>query len=607
MAVGEGAGGSAVGVGVGAGAARHAARRAVPPPKRSGNAIRLVSLLVVAIATACTSAGYTPTPTARPPTATATTAPAPTRQPTPVPATTTPVPPTPLPTATPRPRPPVSDAINAALANHESNIGVVFHSLTTGETVTVNPDRRFSSASLYKLFVLETAEDAIENGSLDPSEMLTMTAAAAAGDPYFDYLIGTRVSVDCALQTMVQMSGNGAADLLLSRLGVAAINAHIKADGLSNSAITATGAYTSPADVAAVLGSIARGEDVSSDASQRMLDLLSGQQQNDRLPVPLPLEVRVAHKTGELTKLRHDAAIVFAPSGAYALTVLVEDAPTESDARSTIVDVSRAVYDALEPAGLPTYLGLPPRLAQAVFRLPDTDGRLALMGDPRTETASLPSEIERAADAADDLRLRPEVFAELQALQAAAAQNGVAFWVRSAFEQPTDAQAAHALPTAWLFPCPVEQPPRSADRRVSGDPSGPHQTWLGTVVSLTDNATGPPNGNDVDSPVWRWLEQHTPEYGFVPALPEANGATHVAWSLRWVGRDMAQRLAPIDTPDYPARATAAFDGAERELAAQDPHAQQAPPWGLSGACWTIATNSGQGCPSRWYFLGLSLS
>jgi hypothetical protein len=104
---------------------------------------RWIALFALA-AGACTSAPSAPAPTATeiPPTATAVAEP--TRQPTLVPATATqvlpirvpptPVPPTLVPTAAPRPRPSVSDAINAALTDHEGSIGVVFRSLTTGQT-----------------------------------------------------------------------------------------------------------------------------------------------------------------------------------------------------------------------------------------------------------------------------------------------------------------------------------------------------------------------------------------------------------------------------------------------------------------------------------------
>jgi len=295
---------------------------------------------------------------------------------------------------------------------------------------------------------------------------------------------------------------------------------------------------------------------------------------------------------------------VFAPSGAYVLVVLVEDAPSESAARSTIVDVSRSVYDAVEPAGLPSYQGLPPRLAEQVFRLPDAQSRLAMLGDPRTETATVPPEVQLAADALADVRLRPEIFGDLVELQRAAAQSGAQFWVRSGFEQPTDAEASHALPTEWIFPCAVEQPARTADRPVTGDPDGPHQTWLGTVVSVTDRQHGPPSSDDDHAaPAWNWLSQHAGEYGFIPALPEAGGETHLPWSLRWVGREAARQLQPFDA----ATASAGLQRAERELASSDPASKQPPLWGLSDACWTIATWSGQGCPSRWYFLDLPLS
>ena len=105
--------------------------------------------------------------------------------------------------------------------------------------------------------------------------------------------------------------------------------------------------------------------------SARMLDMLAHQQHSDRLPVPLPINVRVAHKTGELPNLRHDAGIVFAPGGAYLFVALVQSAASESAARTAIVDLSQAVYAALQPTGVTLYQGLPPRLAREIFDVPD--------------------------------------------------------------------------------------------------------------------------------------------------------------------------------------------------------------------------------------------
>ena len=69
---------------------------------------------------------------------------------------------------------------------------------------------------------------------------------------------------------------------------------------------------------------------------------------------------------------------------------------------------------------------------------------------------------------------------------------------------------------------------------------------------------------------------------------------------------MAQRLTPFDAPDYSGRAVGELRRAEVDLAAQDPHAKDQPTWALGESCWTIATWSGRGCTSRWYFLGLPL-
>jgi hypothetical protein len=202
---------------------------------------------------------------------------------------------------------------------------------------------------------------------------------------------------------------------------------------------------------------------------------------------------------------------------------------------------------------------------------------------------------------------------DLVALQQAAANAGLPFWVRSGFRQPTDAEAARTVPTEWILPCPVEQPERVADRPVSRSDAAaaqPRQVWLGTVVTVSDTDGAPSQADDRSSPAWQWLMLHAAEYGFVPALPEtaeSRDAGHETWTLRWVGREMAARLRPFDSTDYAQRATTTLQAAEVALTTQDARSAEPPLWGLGDACWTVATTSGRGCPSRWYFLGLPLS
>ncbi|MGZ8455899.1 MAG: serine hydrolase, partial [Gemmatirosa sp.] len=86
-----------------------------------------------------------------------------------------------------------------------------------------------------------------------------------------------------------------------------------------------------------------------------MLDILAAQEHNEEIPAGLPPGTRVAHKTGWITGVLHDAAIVY-PAGRppYVLVVLTRGIPDVAVARRVIVDVARSVHTALAaPASAP--------------------------------------------------------------------------------------------------------------------------------------------------------------------------------------------------------------------------------------------------------------
>ncbi len=60
-----------------------------------------------------------------------------------------------------------------------------------------------------------------------------------------------------------------------------------------------------------MLEKIYLGKAVSQGASIEMKNLLLAQAVDDRIPKYLPENIKVAHKTGELDTLRHDAGIVY--------------------------------------------------------------------------------------------------------------------------------------------------------------------------------------------------------------------------------------------------------------------------------------------------------
>jgi beta-lactamase class A len=52
----------------------------------------------------------------------------------------------------------------------------------------------------------------------------------------------------------------------------------------------------------------------------------------------------VAHKSGQLPSLRHDAGIVYGPRGPYLLVVLTDDLADQDDAEAFLARLSRDVY-----------------------------------------------------------------------------------------------------------------------------------------------------------------------------------------------------------------------------------------------------------------------
>jgi beta-lactamase class A len=85
----------------------------------------------------------------------------------------------------------------------------------------------------------------------------------------------------------------------------------------------------------------------SPEASQRMLEILLDQRFKGGIPAGLPDATRVAHKTGNISTVHHDAGIVFLEGRQpYVLVVLSQF--DESASRSTAVaEVSRDVFECL--------------------------------------------------------------------------------------------------------------------------------------------------------------------------------------------------------------------------------------------------------------------
>ncbi len=76
-----------------------------------------------------------------------------------------------------------------------------------------------------------------------------------------------------------------------------------------------------------------------------MIEILEAQEFNEKIPAFLPKGVPIAHKTGDITGVHHDAAIVFPPGEKpYVLVILTGGFRDEKQANQVIAEISRIVW-----------------------------------------------------------------------------------------------------------------------------------------------------------------------------------------------------------------------------------------------------------------------
>lgn len=246
-----------------------------------------------------------------------------------------------------------------AFEKSDGKYGVVIKNLKTDEFYSYNSDDKYNSASLYKLWIMAVAFQKIKDGTLDENDTLsaplqklndTLSTATptptpenasptpSPGDPE---IVSMRAGF--AIESMITISDNYAALLLASKSGTLSVTNFLKDYGFKNSNFKQP-PQTTASDIALFYEKLHKGGVVDKEYSTRMIDILKKQTLNDRIPKYLPEDIEVAHKTGELFNVKHDAGIVFSPQGDYIIVVLSETKDSRTAAEK-IAKYSREIYE----------------------------------------------------------------------------------------------------------------------------------------------------------------------------------------------------------------------------------------------------------------------
>lgn len=245
----------------------------------------------------------------------------------------------------------LEDVVNNSLKGTTGTYSVVVKNLQTGEAYIKDEHKIYDSASLYKSWVMAVVFQQFEDGKLQQNEMLEEDVATL--NEIFNITLESAEMTEGeisettmqAVTQMITVSHNYSALLLTNRVGTGAVSAFLKQYSFSDSSFgSATiGPRTSASDMASFFEKLYNGEIVSKTASDGMLSILKKQQLNGGLPKYLPKGTVVAHKTGELGWVKHDAGIVFTPKGDYIILIL-STSTNPAGAQERIALVSKAVY-----------------------------------------------------------------------------------------------------------------------------------------------------------------------------------------------------------------------------------------------------------------------
>lgn len=246
----------------------------------------------------------------------------------------------------------LQNAVQSAMAGTQGSYGIYIKNLKTGEQYTLNPHQSYDTGSLYKLWIMATAYQQIQAGTLNADEVLsedvsTLNAKFDIDQSEAELTDGTiTMTVDQALNQMITISHNYAALLLTEKVKLSSVADFLKANNLTESEVGTDGSApaSTAADISLFLEKLYLGQLGNPDSTNKMISLLKAQKLNDKLPKKLPDQVEVAHKTGEIDYFSHDAGIVFSSNGDYIIVVLSQtDLPTAAEDR--IADISLAVYN----------------------------------------------------------------------------------------------------------------------------------------------------------------------------------------------------------------------------------------------------------------------
>ena len=246
-----------------------------------------------------------------------------------------------------------------------------------GEVLSVGGDVVYHAASTIKIAVLAAVAAAAEEGRFSLKDRLHVRnrfLSVADGKPYriepgrdanadVQAARGKSMRIHDLARHMITTSSNLATNLLLELAGVRyaqellsncgvrgielrrGVEDNAAFDAGMNNEVTTDG-------LVSLLRALLNQKFAGPELTEEMLEILAAQEFNSGIPSGLPSSVReqgrIAHKTGEISTVAHDAGIIFAPDRApVVLAICTGWEPGDGGRMETVAGITARVWEAI--------------------------------------------------------------------------------------------------------------------------------------------------------------------------------------------------------------------------------------------------------------------
>jgi len=262
--------------------------------------------------------------------------------------------------------------VESQIDSIKGDVAVAFLNLSDPtDSLFINEEEKFHAASTMKVPVMIELFKQKEKGIINLNDSIPLVnefKSIVDGSPYSmdiaddsdDIIynkIGTKVALKDLIYSMITVSSNLATNVLIELVGAKNVTTTMRDLGAENikvlRGVEDLKAYdlglnnsTTARDLAIILKAIATDKAGTDANCKQIIDILKDQQFNDIIPRYLPKEVAVAHKTGFITGLHHDAGIVYLPDGrAYVLVLLSKNLEDFDKGTEQLAGISKTFYD----------------------------------------------------------------------------------------------------------------------------------------------------------------------------------------------------------------------------------------------------------------------